>query len=231
MIKLTSKLMFFFIFYVLPLKSQALCEDYLFGINNLQVYRQASIEAKECYVSLQPRNIEGLFYRDYLISSQGLLMVFNSYGDGPSSQSTGAREFYFFPRSAIADLEIKISESNQIQVMLASGRWATFSSKIADLSEIESGTITRDPNIHKQNRGGIEITSYDGLTLDAGFTIGKSPTDDLNRRSTFRDARGKTCLIQNRLIFDKVDVNSILKSDAEISRILKKQCPSLRVDF
>ncbi|MBK7963442.1 MAG: hypothetical protein IPK04_20945 [Bdellovibrionales bacterium] len=71
----------------------------------------------------------------------------------------------------------------------------------------------------------------DGLMLDAGFTIGKSPTDDLNRKSTFRDSEGRTCQLQNRLIFTKVDVNSVLKSDVEISKLLKSKCPTLRIDF
>lgn len=233
MTKTAFRLAFLLFFLITPLRSLAYCEDFLVGINNLQVYRQVESGSTECYVSLQPRNIEGLVYRDYLITSQGLLMVFNSYGEGPSSEATGAREFYFFPRGIKSELEIKTTEAEGgfIQVQMPSGRWVTFSGETADISSLDSGSILRDPKIYKENRGGIEITSYDGLMLDAGFTIGKSPTDDLNRKSTFRDSEGRTCQLQNRLIFTKVDVNSVLKSDVEISKLLKSKCPTLRIDF
>src|SRR5687768_2155584 len=65
--------------------------------DNLQFSRERSSDG-ECWVSLHPRNgYVDLKYRDYLLSSSGLLLVFNSYGHGPESETTGAREFYFFP--------------------------------------------------------------------------------------------------------------------------------------
>ena len=62
----------------------------------------------KCYVSIDPMSTPHLVYRGYSIFSDGLLMVFSSYGDGQESNPnlTSAREFYFFPRRAALELRM-----------------------------------------------------------------------------------------------------------------------------
>lgn len=214
------------------LPAHSFCDHILTGVQNLQVSRQLNPETNSCFVSLMPRKIINMKYRDYLISNAGLFMVFNSYGAGSNSTSTAAREFFFFPRTA-TEVEVRLPETDDedVQVMVSSGRWLTFSRVNADLSAIETGSVRRDPRVRKTNKGGIEIPTYQGLMLDAGFTIGQSPTDDLSRESVFRDEFGMTCSVINEQIFFKDGYNSILKSDSEIAAFLKTQCPQLKVDF
>lgn len=212
--------------------AQAFCEHLLTAAGEVQVGRQYQEDSDLCYVSVQPRNIVNMVYRDYLISSSGLVMVFNSYGEGLNSDATGAREFYFFPRKE-ADLKIEMpeNETDDLKVMMAAGRWISFSQTTGDISGLEAGRLRRDPLVKRTNRGGVDIRSYDGVYLDAGFTLGQSPTDSLTRTSVFRDANRRSCSLRNDLIFTKEGQNSVLKSDELISEILKTHCPKLQIEF
>ena len=45
-----------------------------------------------CFVSIDPTDSPGLVYRSYVFFSHGLMMVFNSYGDGDGNPNlTAAR--------------------------------------------------------------------------------------------------------------------------------------------
>ncbi len=129
-----------------------------------------------CYVSIDPMSTPGLVYRSYVFFGDGLLMVFNSYGDGEGIPNlTSAREFFFFPRRNAPELNMD-QKAGTISVRMSDGGRADFDPAAAGLSGFERGAVTVAPKIDPASRGGVEIPRYAGLMLDSGFRLGESPS-------------------------------------------------------
>lgn len=203
------------------------CEAYLSSFDRLQVSRQES-RSKECSVSFHSRDsYVDMIYRDYLMTASGLLMVFNSYGPGIESKSTGAREFYFFPRR-YSNIELKSeTELGLFSARLANGSWIQFDTKTAQAVKLEAGKIKLAQQVKPNNNGGLEIISYAGLYMDCGFNLGQSPSDNPERFCTFKDIKKNSCKVQNKKLFIYEDYERYLRSDSEIQTILKQDCPRI----
>jgi len=185
-----------------------------------------------CYVSIHPESTPGMIYRSYVFFGDGLMMVFSSYGDGPSSKTTSAREFFFFPRRRAPELTMD-PKARSITVRMSDGGRADIAPATAQLSGLERGHATVSPKIDPAERGGVEITSYTGLMLDAGFRIGESPSGRADGTSTFRDAEGRTCGAANRDLFNYTanGDHAFKFTDAQLSAWLKTACPALQAGF
>ena len=182
-----------------------------------------------CYVSIHPAATPGMLYRAYVFFGDGLLMVFSSYGQGNSSKATSAREFFFFPRRGAPELTMD-SRAGAVSVRMSDGGRADIAPATAQLSGLERGHADVSSRIDPAERGGVEIPSYAGLMLDAGFRVGESPSGRPDAASTFRDAEGRTCAVANRELF-KYTPNgdhAFKFTDAELSAWLKTACPDLR---
>ncbi|MBI5203132.1 MAG: hypothetical protein HY925_16195 [Elusimicrobia bacterium] len=175
------------------------------------------IGAGKCFVSVHGM-AGGMVYRDYAFFSDGMLMVFNSYGDGEDTRRfTSAREFYFFPRANAPDVDLDPAAPSVV-VTMANGDRVTFN--------------TDDAQIASVGRGGVEFPSYNGLMLDVGFRMGELPSGLPNGDATFRSAYGQTCTVKNKELFTYASGDRALKmTDAELSLWLKTRCPGLYVDF
>src|SRR3989338_6814810 len=94
-------------------------------VGNTQGYADGFRSGK-CYVSIGSMLVTDLIYKAYGFFSDGMLMVFNSYGDGEDSNPnlTSAREFYFFPRRGAMSLEMD-EAAGTISVLMADGGRAT----------------------------------------------------------------------------------------------------------
>jgi len=183
-----------------------------------------------CYITVGPRNVTNLTYRDFLIDDTGLFMIFNSFGPGPESETTGAREYYFFPRN-VASLGYTYDSSTQrLSVTNPSGKIFVFNTEKAILVSISGTVVSQDYNVDIANNGGIEIHQNDGIYLDLGFTLGQSPSQSSTRKVTFKDRSGQTCQVKNSQIFRyTADSDVIFKySDAALTRFLSKTCPQLK---
>jgi len=170
-----------------------------------------------------------LIYRAYSFYSDGMLMVFSSYGDGDDSNPnlTSARVFYVFPRTGALALEMNPA-AGTVSVVMADGGRAHIDPATAQLSSLERGSITVSPRVDPSERGGVEITSYAGLMLDAGFRMGESPSGRPNADSTFRDAHGHLCTVKNNEIFAYAGGDHEFKfTDAQLRAWLKTRCPNL----
>lgn len=183
-----------------------------------------------CYLSVHPMQTQDLIYRDYLFSDSGVFMVFNSYGEGPNSETTAARVFYIFPRNQMPDIEIK-NESIIVKTAHSKSSFE-FSKKSTEIINFSNGKVSQDPKVHPNNKGGVEISSQSVLILDVGFTVGKDPSEDPNRISTFSDGKN-TCRVKNSTIFRyEEDGNVELKfTDSELKRFLSQTCPQLKINF
>ena len=184
-----------------------------------------------CFVSIDPVDITGLVYRSYALFGDGLMMVFNSYGEGDSPSLTSAREFFFFPRRS-APLLAMDPKAGTVSVSLTDGGRADFEPATAQLSGLERGAVTVAPKVDPANRGGVEIPKYAGLLLDAGFRVGESPSGLPNNTSTFRDAAGRACKVKNSAVFAYANGDHAFRfTDAELSAWLKTACPGLNAGF
>ncbi|PIR19430.1 MAG: hypothetical protein COV48_02065, partial [Elusimicrobia bacterium CG11_big_fil_rev_8_21_14_0_20_64_6] len=201
-------------------------------VGNTQGYADGFNSGK-CYASIDSMLVTDLIYRAYSFFSDGLLMVFTSYGDGEDSNPnlTSAREFYFFPRTGAMALEMD-KTAGTVSVVMADGGRVVINPETSQIASLERGAVTVSPRIDPAERGGVEITSYAGLMLDAGFRMGESPSGRPKADSTFRDAHGHLCTVGNGEIFTYANGDHELKyTDAQLVAFLKTRCPILAPGF
>jgi hypothetical protein len=183
-----------------------------------------SFSGNNCFVSVRLANETKLTYRDYTITDKGLLMVFNSFGNGPESQSTGAREFYFFPRTREVDFSVD-PRSKDVIVHAPNGDDFIFAAGTAEIKSMGRGHLTVDHKISPGNNGGVEISNYKGLWLDLGFALGHSPAQEPERQVSFHNSAGGTCNVHVKDIFTQVNDEPMLRfSDQELIDYLNYRC-------
>jgi hypothetical protein len=190
------------------------------------------LSAGLCFVSVDPRDTPGLVYRSYAFFGDGLMMVFNSYGEGSGPGVTSAREFFFFPRRGAPELAMD-PQAGTVSVRMSDGGRADFDPATAQLSGLERGAVALAAKVDPANRGGVEIPRYAGLMLDAGFRRGESPSGRPAAESTFRDASGRTCVAKNSDLFSYTSSGDhfFKFTDAQLSAWLRAACPDLDAGF
>jgi hypothetical protein len=181
-----------------------------------------------CFVSVSPNDSNGLVYRNYGVFSDGLFMVFNSFGDSEdTAKDTGAREFHFFPRAGVPLLHIDAAAPS-VSVTLGDGGTVVFDPATAQPVSSDRGTVTVAGSVDRGNKGGVEFPSYAGLMLDSGFRMGELPSGKPNAESVFRDAAGKTCALKNNELFAYAGGDRTFKfDDAALKTFLAARCPAL----
>lgn len=207
------------------------CPDLVERRDEIQFQQVWSSDTQSCFFSVTPRDaFVDLVYRDYLFSSSGLFMVFNSYGPGDEAQTTAAREFYMFPRSNGGYQYAWDDENRELKVMHVTGDTFTFSYKKAKLKSISRAQVIVSDDVLATNKGGVEITNYGGLLFDGGFKLGSSPTGNATGLSKFTDATGKSCSVRNKEVFDYLSTGDIQfrYTDSELASFLKTRCPGLQ---
>ncbi len=227
------KLSLFLIFFLYAMTSYSAaptsCQDNYEVFDNTQV--QTIGYESACYVSIHPRNsYVDLIYRDFLFDNYGFFVVFNSYGPGPESQTTAAREYSFFPRVK-STLEYNYDASTKtLNVIDASGKVFSFNTEKSVLIGISGTKVTQDYAVNPNNNGGIEVVNNDGLYLDGGFKVGSSPSQRPSNKATFKDAAGNQCALVNSDVYRySPDGDPIFKfNDAQLRAFLKKRCQNIQ---
>lgn len=203
------------------------CSDRLWRINNLTISKYFSKKSNLCFLSIQPFNKKDLTYRSYLFTDDGSFNIFNSYGMGPASQTTGSRDYMIFPR-LVAYPAFRVRNESTIEITTTSQHHIIIDSHTADILQISAAKILFFPTINKNNNGGLEIKLQRGLLLDSGFAIGRSPTENRQGLSVFIDKNGESCGLKNVSIYKyrnndvDFDVN-----DQQLKYFLKRNCPKL----
>lgn len=186
----------------------------------------------KCFTSVHPMNAPDLVYRDYTFYSTGLLMAFSSYGPGEDvARLTSAREYYFFPRLQAPRLDVD-EAAGTVAVTGVDGRRFVFDAATAQLASLD-GDVSVSPVVDPSVRGGLEITRYAGLLLDAGYRRGGQPTARPNESSTFRAPQGQLCTVRNAEVFDyRPDGEFEFKfDDAALKAFLRTRCPNISVPW
>ena len=221
---------FSFFFFNTVASAASPCPDALDHRKNLQVQRNYDAFANACFVSIDPFTTLDLIYRSFLVENDGILMVFNSYGEGPNSTHTGAREYYLFPRKGMPDFSF--DSDDLFTLTLASGGKVQFRTEDMKMLSFEGANFREDSSINRENNGGLEISQFQGILLDVGFKLGSDPADQASKKSMFSDARGAQCELQNSEIFSyAVDGSGDIKfkflTDAKLADFLTDRCANL----
>ena len=156
---------------------------------------------QECFISVSETKWRGMIYRNFLFTSKGEILVFNSFGDGPSSTDTGARAFYLRPFRA--ELEWRFNEVNDLEIRLPSGEIARFDSLSADWVELTNGRVHVEREVSRANHGGVEISYDNGFQLDSGFRFGGHPSSRMDNKMLV-SYEGITCVVENKEVFNRV---------------------------
>ncbi|MNK08048.1 hypothetical protein D3C87_259720 [compost metagenome] len=197
-----------------------------------QFQRMWSESTQACFISVHPLDsYYDMVYRDHLFTSDGLLMVFNSFGPGEDSSSTGAREFFMFPRPQKEITHQWDTENKLLTITHVTGDKFVFDARKARLVSMTRADVSVASSVDPKNRGGIEITNFQGLMMDGGWSVGSSPTGNKRGVSQFKDSAGKTCNVKNSDLFRYTSGGDAIlryKDDASLQKFLKGQCPQLK---
>ncbi|MCB0368903.1 MAG: hypothetical protein KDD45_05485 [Bdellovibrionales bacterium] len=204
--------------------SEENCPRLLTHVDNLQFLRNYQDDISECWISIDNMNgYQNFIYRSYLVTSDGMLMVFNSYGEGPNSTHTGARVFYFFPREPF--LNQTEVQKNLVSVQINSQLKFQFNTQELSLINQENFKVKTDAKISPKNKGGVEILKYNGVYLDGGFSLGRSPLENPESVSKFTNSRGQICRIKNKFIFDYKNDDIYIHGDEVLKEDVHLACP------
>ena len=215
----------FFMMAMLALTStaQAECVSAAVSAGNVQIQR-GMFNDHTCFVSISPDPAADMSFRSYIIADDGSMLVFNSYGEGPVSTYTGAREFYFFPRLNIVDFGVD-PRSRDISVFTANSDEFIFDSRTGQLKSMGHGRAVVDPKVSRNNAGGVEVTNYRGLYLDVGFAMGEDPATIPGANAIFHSPEGSSCSLKVKDIFEIVHGDPKIQfSDRDLNLYLQNHC-------
>ncbi|MBK9293867.1 MAG: hypothetical protein IPM57_05395 [Oligoflexia bacterium] len=204
------------------------CSFFYFKTGALDIYRQFS-KPNNCDLSINPSNQFGMIYRSILLTANGMMMVFNSYGPGSNSTSTAARVFYLFPRGLLPTVDnlsksILVRGSNENAIF-------SFDRKNGKLIGLKDGSVFEDVDVNPKNNAGIEILNYNGLLIDVGFAIGKDPSLNKKGESVARDSENRQCKIKNTDLFEYTSgggANLKFPTDDQLKIFMLQNCPDLK---
>jgi hypothetical protein len=194
-------------------------------------FQRLSSSDGSCFLTADPFDVGDFFYRSYLLSNDGLFMVFNSYGQGENSTSSGARVYYFFPRKSLP--ELMETDGKSFLQFATPGIEMILSQSETKILGFYGAEFKEDPKVNSDNKGGLEITKAKTLYMDAGFALGHDVTTERNSKSTFHDTRGESCEVLNKEVFSyTADGDTNFKfTDSELKEFLKTRCPRLKPNF
>ncbi len=206
------------------------CKDVVTRRANIQVQVLLARQGTNCFLTVTSVQKPTLIYRDYLFTSDGMFLVFNSLNGEDDADSTAAREFHFFPRVNSSPGFVWNDQERRLEVTHTNGDVFYFDYETAQIKGMGKGQVFVAPDIRKENRGGVEILSYQGLVLDVGFAVGHLPASSLSEFSIFKDAYSNTCKVVNHDIFVVTGFSDIdfKYPDRELKPFLKNLCPQLQ---
>lgn len=194
----------------------------------LNYYRQF-LTPDFCFISVTPQDTISMIFRSYLFSNTGAFMVFNSYGHGEDAKNTGARVYYFFPRTNIPERKLA---GNKLSIQTSSPTAIiNFNGKTGEIESMNNSNFSVASQINAQNQGGVEIKTHKGLMLDVGFAQGHDPSLDKARIVKFQDHLGTQCTMRADEIFTYVNGDALLPTDTEMKVFLSSRCPTLKLLF
>lgn len=186
-----------------------------------------NIVADTCWLSLAPEWVESGVYRSFLFDEHGYVMIFNSYGYGDESKTTGAREYVFFPRSK--ELGYKINGA-RVTISLRNGAEVDYDGAALKFAGSRGLHLKESSSIHPRNKGGVELSPKSGMMIDFGFRMGSSPMANKKGSAEIIDAAGHRCrVLNNEVLGWKTDGEPYVKfkTDEEFFEFVRRRCSTL----
>jgi hypothetical protein len=203
---------------------EQLCPDKIESFGDVQIQQTMSSDNTSCFLSIHPRDsYKTMVYRDYLLSNDGLIMVFNSYSNSESSNADGAREFFLLPQEFTGYTWTIVG--SELVVSGFSGRQVKFLLSNAQVSGLTDAVVQVADQVLATNAGGVEITKTSFPMIDAGFRMGDSPSIDQSRSSILRNSNQETCRVKNPKVFQYKGNSVLLKSVKDLQAAAKATCP------
>lgn len=177
-----------------------------------------------CSIGVSPSNAwQAGSYRDYSIASDGLFMVFNSFG---ANGNFAVRDFMLFPR---VNDGISYSWNDATRELVVTGVTNdvfTFNADTAQIKSISGAKKVTVAPVSGNNRGGVEIQGYKGQVLDIGYAAGRDPSQ--NKEGLSKYIKGTSiCRIKNSALFNYMsdgDIQFKFASDKSFASVIKSQC-------
>ncbi len=176
---------------------------------------ESQLRPGRCSISVGPRDAKAPS-RSFTFSTDGRLMVFDTYEpmddtgrrllpDDPQYERfntfdrvTAARVFWVFPR--VGELSVQIWKG-RVAVTLPNGGEVRFDTSTGRVAENDGLKLTQARHVERGQAGGVELSEFSGLVLDAGYRLGGDPTSLKFARSVVSDAHGGACDLPNRVAF------------------------------
>jgi hypothetical protein len=181
-------------------------------------------KGEKCFISISHRKNSSLIYRTHYFDTKGQYMVFNSFGNGPSSKQTGARLYSILPNKN----ELKMSIiGNDLKIELGAALSINFDLDTTYINGSSGFTVIEDIKIRHDNMGGVYINSSSLPFIDFGFRFGGSPLWDLSRKFQYYDKQlSKVCEKMNGLIYvkKKGEVKRIFSQNMDTVKYLRSSC-------
>jgi hypothetical protein len=196
---------------------------------NTAVLQMRTQKRGQCLIRIGPVE-KGLAHRGYVLGSNGVFLVYNSFGEGSNTRSSGGRAYFIFPRKRMPSFEVL--STGDVDVRLASGGTVRFSASGSNILSMSGQEFSEDPKVRRNNKGGLEILNSNTLILDTGFQMGEGAYYFRNRTSVFRDQYGATCQVRNGEIFKYPRYDAFLgfETDQDLKSFLERRCPRLNLD-
>ncbi|MCM2282586.1 MAG: hypothetical protein NDI61_12150 [Bdellovibrionaceae bacterium] len=205
----------------------ATCRDQRKKTIDAITFQVIATQDGRCWYLTGPSAKLSMFYRDFLFDDAGFILVFNSYGLGEESKTSGGREYYVFPRSHEVGMQ---ASTAGVRVTFANGASALYSAQTAQWEDVQGISLHTVPDVVIGDEGGWELRPQSGVVLDFGFRMGGSPSGSATRSARFIDAKGETCTVRNSEILEWTeDGDPSLKfaDDAAVETYLKVRCPDI----
>ena len=199
--------------------------------DDYQAYEETRIQigrfgdANECFVSIHTNPNFSPKYRSYILTNNGLLMVFNSYGDGDPSTKTGAREYYF--PSKLKQNFVVSYDQGIVKVALTDDVTFAINAKTGKPTQITNTTFSISSSVNPNNKGGLEIKSSKVPMIDSGFAMGKSPTS-IDEGKSYIKKMNQSCELINRELYDNSTGDAILRyKNRDFDDFVSSRCPNI----
>ena len=199
-----------------------ICQFNNFVLNRAKI-QTGQFRDGDCFVSISDTKTASLIYRSHLFTDQGLQMVFNSYGYGPTETHTGARIFFHPAQQKSLDLRI---QGNTLELQLANGNRIYFDTVQYRFSQLSDIKYLEDISVNRNNQGGIVINSSPTAYFDFGFRLGGSPLLNLDGSFLYIVPGRPYCQLRNNLVLRRVqtDVEWRYSPYGELENFVRGRC-------
>lgn len=190
-----------------------------------------SYQSLKCMDSIASYKIDDDTYRSVIFNKSGMLQVNNNVKAPTVSLSLGARVFFLVPKRT--ENKILKADEDSLLVQTTSGAVIKFEKDGTMTSNSPDLKIKHSRVINNNNKGGIEIESYNkGLVIDLGWRLGNSPMLKPEQPVKITDKNGKICNLLNKDIIiqtAKYEAEPRFKTNDSLHAFLQKRCPDLDI--